>query len=223
MKIAFNTLTIIITTFLFFSCNQDDPNLFDYSKIEGTVNNGTYYNNQIDSVYGVIYYDYIVNKSEVIAKSKFQNGGFYLNLPILTEDKLYCTIDTLFPKSIVISDKSTKINFLYLRCMSMGYKIGDLFLHNAVDRLDSGYIECDYIYCNKSVSVKGTTREVNNLYTITTNYDLTFKKGWNLMTRSASILNFDRKTYLTSNDLPTGVIWYPSILFIIEPVRQKKL
>ena len=221
MKIVFNTLTIIITTLLFLSCNQDEPSLFDYSKIEGTVNNGNYYNNQIDSVYGVIYYDYIVNKSEVIAKSKFQNGGFYLNLPLLTEDKLYCTIDTLFPKSIVISDKSAKVNFLYLRCMSMGYKIGDMFLHNAVDKLNSGYIECEYIYCNKSVSVKGTIREVNNMYTFTTNYDLTLIKGWNLMTRCVSTLNFDRTTNLTSNDLPTGVIWYPSIMSIREPVRHK--
>ena len=105
--------------------------------------------------------------------------------------------------------------------MFMGYKNGDMFLNNGVNAPYNGYIKCEYIYCSNSVSVKGTTQKVDNLYTFTTNYNLTFKKGWNLMTSSFSVLNFSRETNVTSNELPSGVIWYPLIQTIRGSIRQK--
>lgn len=208
MRIVFNTFTIIITVVLLFSCNHDDPVLSDYSKIKGIVHNGNYYDNKIDSVYGIIFYEHNVKNSEIIAKSKFQNGGFYLDLPLLTEDQLPYTIYTRFPDNQVVTANNVKINYLYLRCVSWGYVIGDMFLHNDVERLHSGFIECEYIYCNNPVSIKGS------------NYDLTFKKGWNLIT--SSTLSFPGEIYMTSNKIPTGVMWYPAIQTWREPVKLYK-
>jgi len=220
MRIVFNVLIIIFTTFLVLSCNQDDPRLGGYSKIDGIVNNGDTYNNKIDSVYGIIYYDQIDIKLEKIAKSVFQNGRFYLNLPPLPEDRLFFTIDNRFPKSL-ISDTTVKINFLTLQCISMGYRIGEMYLHNSVNRYDSGFMECEYIYCNNPVRVKGIIQKKSNPYIVTSIYDLKFKKGWNVLTRSTSDQNFESKIYYTSNVLPSEVKWYPNIMLVHELIRQK--
>ncbi len=205
---------IILSAFiiaLFTSCNE--PNAVDHSKITGVVYNADVYKGQIDSVYAKVFYDSIdvqnfsFMTSVTIAKAKFQSGSFAMHLPALSYGKLCFRIDKAFPDSLV-SDKSVKFNYLDLYCIKDGYKTGDLICQNNLNHIDSGYVYCEYIYCDKPVTVTGTTITYNSSYKITTEYKLSFVKGWNLWTRKQRSNDFEARLYYSSNNIPADVNWH---------------
>ncbi len=135
-------LTVLITA-LNTSCNE--PITADYSKIAGVVYNADMYKDQIDSVYAKVYYDSIDTQyfsfitSVTIAKAKFHDGGFALQLPALSYGKLCYRIDKQFPDSLV-SDKSVKYNSPDLFCIKDGYRRGFLLSQNNYNLTDSGSV-----------------------------------------------------------------------------------
>jgi hypothetical protein len=210
-------LTILISA-LNTSCNE--PIAADYSKITGVVYNADVYGSQIDSVYAKVYFDsidtqnYSFMTSVTIAKAKFQNGGFALQLPALSYGKLCFRIDKAFPDSLV-SDKSVKFNYLDLYCIKDGYRTGFLIYQNNYNLTDSGSVHCDYIYCDKPVTVTGTTIEYssspiifNLTCKITTEYKLSFVKGWNIWTKKKRSNDFETRYYQSSNNIPDNMKWH---------------
>jgi len=218
MKKMFNFVLIIAFIAALFTSCHEDPQSVDYSKITGIVNEGNSYNNRIDSVYAFIYTGYLDNgnyqsvKSEVIAKAKFQNGGFILQLPPLSNEQLYTTIGKIYTDTVIISDKNVRVNFLNLKCISDGYNIGAMFYHNNLNRLDSGYLESEYIYCDKPVTINGSTK-ASNWYSFTTHYyAINLKKGWNILTKKMRNNGIEFRTNFSSNDPSADEKWYPSII-----------
>ncbi len=209
-----NQLFIILLTLLsatFTSCN--DPVIVDYSKITGLVYNPVVYSGQIDSIYAKVYYDSIDTQyfsfmtSVTIAKAKFQSGAFALQLPALSYGKLCYRIDKVFPDSLV-SDKSVKLNYLDLFCIKDGFRTGFLLYQNNYNLTDSGSVYSDYIYCDKPVSVSGTTITYNSSYKITTEYKLSFVKGWNIWTKKQRSNDFEARCYQSSNNIPADMKWH---------------
>ena len=209
-----NKLVIILTVLLSIvitSCNE--PIAVDYSKIMGVVYNADVYGSQIDSVYAKVYFDSIDTQyysfimSITIAKAKFKDGGFAMQLPALSYGKLCFRIDKAFPDSLV-SDRSVKFNYLYLYCIKDGYKTGDFICQNNLNQIDSGYVNCEYIYCDKPVTVTGTTITFNFSYKTTTEYKLSFVKGWNIWRKKLRSSDFEIKYYYSNNNIPADVNWH---------------
>lgn len=209
-----NKLVIILTVLLSIvitSCNE--PIAVDYSKIMGVVYNADVYGGQIDSVYAKVYFDsidtqnYSFISSVTIAKAKFHDGGFFMQLPALSYGKLCFKIDKAFPDSLV-SDKNVKFNYLDLFCIKNGYKTGFLIYQNNYNLTDSGSVHCVYIYCDKPVTVSGTTITFNSFYKVTTEYKLSFVKGWNIWTKKQRSNDFEARYYHSSNNIPDNMKWH---------------
>lgn len=204
-------MLVIITPF-FTSCN--DPQLDDCSNLKGVLKDGNTFSS-IDSVCAYVYYENTdTNRAsdftfDIIAKAKFLQGGFELHLPSLNDNQLLTPIIQFFPKTIFISDTTAIINFLSLRCISKeGYWYDELICHNNISRLDSGYVECQYIYCNKPVIAKGSTKETS-LATISTRYyDVNLKKGWNTIILKMRNNGIEYRRDLTSSKPTADLMWY---------------
>ena len=204
-------MLVVITPF-FTSC--DDPQLVDCSDLKGVLKDGNTYSS-IDSVYASVYYENTdPNRAseftfDIIAKAKFQQGSFELHLPSLRDNQLLTPITHFSPKTIFISDTTAMINYLCLRCISkVGYSYEELICHNNISRLDSGYVECTYIYCNKPVTAKGSTKETSWATINTGYYNIDLKKGWNTIILKMRNNGIEYRDDITSSKPSADLMWY---------------
>ena len=175
-------LALGLTTALFNSCGRDDDNNGDTidnaSKITATnVNNGS---TQIKTVKAIVFWESGNNyESEAIAQAPYLNNGFTLELPATLQDKYLETIDTDDLEGIFVSDKNFKSCFLE-----------DLRGYNGDDNvIGYFYLEEDnenwehytsWIYVDRNVTIKGEVVDDEEQG----NFDLTLKKGWNIVYES---------------------------------------
>ena len=180
-------LALGLTTAVFNSCDKDDDNDGgtnggNASKITATnVINGS---TKIKTVKALAYWesgdsDY---GSDAIAQAPYQNNGFTLELPATVGAKYLETIDADDLEGISVSDKNFKSCFLDdLR----GYngdddEIGYFYLEEENDDSEQ---YTSWIYVDRDVTIKGESKEIDEEYDqeYIEKYDLTLKKGWNLV------------------------------------------
>ncbi|MEY5041972.1 MAG: hypothetical protein RLZZ414_1525 [Bacteroidota bacterium] len=185
-------LALGLTTAVFNSCEKDDVNDGgtnggnggNASKITATnVNNSS---TQIKTVKALVYwgsgdeYD-----NDAIAQGPYQNNGFTLELPATLGAKYLETLDADDLEGITVSDRNFKsVSLDDLR----GYNENDeeigVFLKE-VENDDSEHYAL-WLYVDRDVTIKGEeTNYIDNgfeeEYEEEEIYDLTLKKGWNIV------------------------------------------
>ena len=174
-------LALGLTTAVFNSCERDDDNDGGTNgKITATnVINGS---TQIKTVKALAYWESGENDygSDAIAQAPYQNNGFTLELPATLGAKYLETPDADDLEGITVSDKNFKSAFLD---DLSGYnendeEIGSFYLEEVNE--DSEHYT-SWIYVDRDVTIKGENNEVDEEYDVVNKYDLTLKKGWNLV------------------------------------------
>ena len=176
-------LALGMTTAVFNSCDKDDDNDggTNASKITATnVINGS---TQIKTVKALVYWESGDEYgNDAIAQGPYQNNGFTLELPATLGAKYLETLDADDLEGITVSDRNFKSGFLDdLR----GYnendeEIGHFYLEEEND--DSEHYT-SWIYVDRDVTIKGENNEIDEEYDeeYIDKYDLTLKKGWNIV------------------------------------------
>lgn len=178
-------LALGLTTVVFNSCDKDDDNDGDTnggnaSKITATnVINGS---TNIKTVKALIYWesgdeDY---GSDTIAQAPYLNNGFILELPTTLGAKYLETIDAYDLDGVAVSD--TNFKSCYLDDIR-GYngdddEIGYFYLGEEYD--DSEH-HISWMYVDRDVTIKGEHKRIFYYEEENENFDLTLKKGWNLV------------------------------------------
>ena len=213
-------LALGLTTALFNSCGRDDDNNGDTidnaSKITATnVNNGS---TQIKTVKAIVFWESGNNyESEAIAQAPYQNNGFTLELPATLQDKYLETIDTDDLEGIFVSDKNFKSCFLEdLR----GYngddnEIGYFYLEEDNENWEH---YTSWIYVDRNVTIKGEVVDDEEQG----NFDLTLKKGWNIVYESYIEMEngIVMDSFTISSKKPSGVYFTWNFMMIMTVVQQ---
>lgn len=190
-------LALGLTTAVFNSCERDDDNDGGTNgKITATnVINGS---TNIKTVKALAYWESGENDygSDAIAQAPYQNNGFTLELPATLGAKYLETLDADDLEGITVSDKNFKsatLNDL------IGYnkndeEIGSFYLEEVNE--DSEHYT-SWIYVDRDVTIKGENNEVDEEYDeeYIKKYDLTLKKGWNIVYSS------DTESYKNGRDV----------------------
>ena len=202
-------LALGLTTVVFNSCDKDDDNDGNASKITATnVINGS---TNIKTVKALIYWESGENDygKDAITQAPYLNNGFTLELPATLGAKYLETLDADDLEGITVSDRNFKSGFLDdLR----GYnendeEIGDFYLEE--ENEDSEH-DAVWLYVDRDVTIKGETKYIDEEYDeeYIEKYDLTLKKGWNIVYGSdtESYENGrDVYSYTMSSKKPSGV------------------
>jgi len=211
-KVIFTLAAFIFAATIFTGCSKDEDEGSSVS-INATVEDGTSYATSIDDVKAVIVDgDSIIS---VVASSNYTNGSFSLTLPKSLDAKYLSAMDEEMPEGIKVSNLKVNgcgINFC-------GYKSGEIVGTFQNGRMDNGIgmltLVESYIFVDGDVTISGGNSETADLmgmpFKVETNYNLTLKKGWNLVymemiptiteTDLAMAINF-------SNTQVDGMKWY---------------
>ncbi|MFV0392462.1 MAG: hypothetical protein ACK5KP_11385, partial [Paludibacteraceae bacterium] len=113
------------------------------------------------------------------AKSALKSGAFSIQLDTPSAGQLY-SMDMAWQideSKITISDKSAKIAAIYFALVQSGEQ-KNLFLGSyAYTPSGVSATVATYVYCNKSLSIKGMETFDNEAII----FDVKFNKGWNVM------------------------------------------
>lgn len=205
-------LAMGLTTAVFNSCDKDDDNDGgNASKITATnVINGS---TNIKTVKALIYWESGVDDydKDAITQAPYLNNGFTLELPTTLGAKYLETIDADDLEGIAVSDKNFKSCSLDdIR----GYngdddEIGYFYLGEEYDDSEHNTF---WLFVDRDVTIKGEYKEIYEEYDeeYIGNYDLTLKKGWNIVYKSVteSYKNGrDVYSFTLSSKKPSGVTY----------------
>ncbi|HDP75508.1 MAG TPA: hypothetical protein ENN49_06505 [Bacteroidales bacterium] len=210
-------LALGLTGVVFNSCDKDDDTdggTNDGQVFKITATNVINDSAEIKTVKAIVYwesgdYDY---GSDAIAQAPYQNNGFTLELPEILDAKYLETLDAEDLEEIFVSDNNFK--FCTLDDLN-GYnsedeKIGEFYL---VGVKEDGVYFTFWLYVDRDVTINGEYSEIdeedNEEYIEI--YDLTLKKGWNVVYAS-EMESPDRHVYTAtiSSKKPSDVnyAWY---------------
>ena len=209
-KTIFTLAALIFAATIFTGCNKDEDEGSTVI-INATVDDGASYNSSIDEVKAVISHgDTVIF---VVASGSYTNGGFSLTLPKSIDGKYLEPMDTDIPEGVTTSNPKVKgcgVNFY-------GYKSGEIvgMLQNGKND-DVTYAAAEsYIFVDNNTSINGSSTETSDLMgmpiTIKTNYELTLKKGWNLVYLNMTPTVTETEISMTmdiSNTQISGLKWY---------------
>jgi hypothetical protein len=205
MKKIFMTMAAFICAVTVFTgCSKDEDETSSTTTISATVESGSSYNSSIDTVKAMVEIDDVYS---AIASVKYSNGGFSLSLPKTVDDQYLEKMNTDMPDGIKVSDSQAKGCGIEL----MGYKSNKLigtFQYALSDDIDEGNYG-GYLYVDKNVTITGSYSESLWGIDVKMVYDLTLKKGWNLvyMKTTASETDYSITMEISSNAI-TGLKWF---------------
>ena len=221
--IKISIVACVFASIILASCkdnNSSDSSTID--KVTARVEYGNEYNDYIDEVWGVIYYD-DWEEEYVAERSKYVNGGFTIDLPS-TVSNTYLTdiMDELgwiqeYPNGS-ISDKSAKIGLIWFEAYDDGYYLGDFeYYKYEENETPSNYsvrgAYAVFIYTDKNVSLKGSYSETGDSWREEETINLNLKKGWNQIFETFEYSfnentgnEVSKQSLTTSN--PGGLKWY---------------
>jgi hypothetical protein len=232
-------LALGLTTTVLNSCDKDDDNngsanSDNASKITAT--NVACSSTQIKTAKATAYWesgdDY---SSDVIAQAPYQNNGFILELPATLGDKYLFTIDMDDMEGIYVSENNFKSSFpVILR----GYngddnEIGYFYLAE----INWSWHETSWIFVDRDVTIKGENVDEIYGYKYIEKYDLTLKKGWNIMYSNDEDkaegynMYMHVSTYSSKKPSEVNYTWYfyhncydnSSANVVLKPAKNSKL
>jgi len=212
-------LTLGIATITFFACSKDDDsegndkNAFTINAVN--VINGS---DRISTVSAVIWRDEI--SRQTIAQTQFQNNGFTLQLPATVSDEYLEPLFYSLEEGITISNTVRGVSFWNLRAYnSDDNRIGILYYASADfdDDVDNIMVAASWIYVDRNVTVSGQIKGVDErngiVYEYINNYNLTLRRGWNIIYEIGTINELENNityTHTFSSQRPSRVTlnWY---------------
>jgi hypothetical protein len=230
-KISTMAFVSLLAAATFCACNKDDNNgngdgiTFN---VVGVTSNRVSVPYQIDTVKAEIGREELVVDEEgntsyveydtILATAIYNNGGFTINLPSTVPD-LYLEAtsewfdDELEGGSVTISNHSVKINIVELEAYKADgnwrRKVGG-FNHDAGE-YEAGGWEGLLMYASGNVTITGTyfDEEEHEEFgkSITTNYSITLKQGWNIIYEQALKPTEKVREVTMTTTAPTGAKW----------------
>jgi hypothetical protein len=197
-------LALGLTIVVFNSCEKDDDidqgiNDFNASKITATnVINGT---TRVITVKALAYWesgdDYF---RDTIVQAPYKNNGFTLELPAILGAK-YLQLDAFDLEGIFVSDRNFKSLFFY---DVVGYNEDDTEIGYFYLEEDNYNIThyTSWMYVDRDVTIKGEVNKPYGIFYEENKYDLTLKKGWNLVYDSHEN---DGYSFTMTSNKPSGV------------------
>jgi hypothetical protein len=205
MKQILGVLFFVMCVVVSSSCKKDEET--KGLVVKAVVENGNDYNSMIDEVKACVYYDATGNENFVlgfIATGKYEKGGFNLTLPSVIDNKYLTKLDGLIGiESIIISDPNLMLAPIE---EFVGYQgadpVGVFSFGNGIETEAEIETLATYFYSDRNASVKGELSSIEDDYTMTLVYDMTLKKGWNLV---YAIISGDPVTGFTTLVTTTSV------------------
>jgi hypothetical protein len=155
-------------------------------------------------------------KQIVLATGTYSNGGFRINLPATVDEKyLEPSIENLleFTSSFLteyygmkVSDSNAKYSWVSI----YGYDKSDNHVASfsyEVEYKDIAEITGHYIYVDRDVTITGLHKGIYG-YSTSTTFNLSLKKGWNIMYAKYSRASDTEGDEEWTNDAPSGIKWW---------------
>ena len=135
-------------------------------------------------------------EEEVIATGDYKNDSFTLGLPKTVPDRfLYEEFED--DEWITVSDPEAKVGETYLYVFSSSDKrMGEFYYFGVNNRI---WVDAFYIYADRNFTVKG--KEEYGRWTDV--YDMSFKKGWNIVYSVEEIWGY---TWTLTTQKPAGLV-----------------
>jgi len=171
--------------------------------IHAIIENGDYFDGRISTIKALLGNDKKVN---AIATATCENNEFEITLPGTISGKYLYSWPAGFKGTI--SDPRAKIGGTSLRAYdSKNKEIGDV-LNCSLYGNGSVLYFVFYYYADRDVTITGN---MNNEYSLKIEFDLSFKKGWNLVYEKI-VFNEEKYDYFLTTQEPSDVIfkWYCS-------------
>jgi hypothetical protein len=189
------------------SCNKDDDDeggATTVTAIEGTLT-GTIPAN-VDELRASVYWGDEWNEYEVGKCAFDATGKFKIDLPATLDSKYLRTIDIdEDAPNVKVSNPNVKTaSITSLRTFKDGERTyGNL---SYIDK--SAHAERIYMYADGDVTIKGSGTEKDDDWTYVYDYNVTLKKGWNLIYVSSEENEATKTdTEKLSNNAPAGLKW----------------
>lgn len=217
-------MSLAVVALAFMSCEKEDNNGSDDGFIAGkvitaTVENGTNYNSQIDSVYALAGISRLDEK--IIAKAPYENGGFTIILPETISNECLSNFDISNAPKITVSDVTAKFTVVQeLIPIKNGNQVGYIKKSNIPNDIlisVNDMMLCTYIYVNKPVTISGSNEynwySISGKGTMMVIYNLSLLKGWNVyvskstQTRDPATLKIIETVHI-SNSESAELKWY---------------
>jgi len=155
------------------------------------------------------------NKSIVLGKGEVStNGHFSINLSTPTLTK----VSTGYDPALKYSDLTASVGaldsiFAYKNNKIVGYLVRNNYTNNSRDSI--GLADIHFLYSDKANTLKGENQLFRPVdsggYDITSNFDLTFNKGWTEVSIILSDIGMHglnhNTTYTMSNVIPLDLKW----------------
>jgi outer membrane murein-binding lipoprotein Lpp len=205
-KIIMTMAAFICAVTVFTGCNKDDDDSGSSSitSISATVESGSSYNSSIETVKAMVDVDDVYS---AIASGSYSNSGFSISLPQTVDDQYLVKMTTDMPDGITVSDPQAKGCGIELIGYKSTQKLGEFqyALTNDKEALNEGL----YVYADKNITIKGSYSETSWGITAKLVYDLSLKKGWNLVYMQTTASEADLSaTVKFSNEKITGLKWF---------------
>lgn len=187
--------------FAFMGCKKDDdgPGTNSVSNLTAKVESGSTYNSKIDIVKALMEDNYAA------ATGNYANGEFTLDLSGTVSSKYLDNIGEDLPKGVKVSDESVIGGFIDI---IVGYKSGDrvgTFYYEKVSSNSETW--AIFLYVDKDVTITGSGSDKDGDYTDNYTFNISLKKGWNMIYETYSENGkISTDTYTTSD--PGGLKWY---------------
>jgi hypothetical protein len=172
--------------------------------INAIVEDGDKFNDTISSVSA------LVEEKYAISSCKYENGKFKLTLPANVPEKYLFTMgyfDNFDEFDGTISDPNTKTTACLFVALNGDNKVVGDFFHGDIDTKTS----VDYLYVDRNVTIKGKglLEEVYDGY-VYFEYDMTLKKGWNIVYFSNNRDDGNNYIYIVTTKKPSDMDfkWY---------------
>lgn len=188
----------------FTSCDKADDEA-SALKITATVTDGASYNALVDEVKALVLND--DETADVLASCTYANGGFSLTLPGTVDEQYLSKIDMDEPEEIKISDTEVMGCGVDFYAYKSGVEAGALEL-SYTDGLTT-YASAGYLYVTGKTTISGTYAETEEMLgvpvSVKTTYNLSLKKGWNVVYVNSVITATDTDISMTIDITDTEI------------------
>lgn len=172
---------MLAIAFTFFSCStggDDEPSTSSVKAFDVKVETGGV---EVDVVKLMVRdndsYEFVT-----IAEAPYLNGGFNIDLSDNVDAKYLNSFGSGeegysdLGENVSISDKEAKVVWAVLKAFKDDKEVGGFRLGR---RIDNGYLDVNFYYSDRDVSIKGTRTEIDSKASMYDTYDTSLKSGWN--------------------------------------------
>ena len=190
---------------------EDDPETSSITSISVTVENGSAFASKIEDVMALL-----TDENAMVKTVKYGNGVFTIDLPATVNESYLKNVDGGYP-ALKISNKKVKGVSINIDAFQSGVCVGN-FYHAKNSGIQT---EALFVYVDGDVKITGSDSftiinrdpygSLLGEHTYNTTYNVSLKKGWNIIyfTETHSGPGFKTSTTETiTTNVPDGMKWY---------------